>query len=112
VFRRVLQRARDIRTDGRVRLSDLHLRHHQDQLPYQIPLLIGITLRGRPGDRAKFHQSNGLYLESVIQAIDIPFVPIENADDIPRIGTAYNHSRTMSRPVVVGLTREVLRGEA
>jgi sulfopyruvate decarboxylase TPP-binding subunit len=79
---------------------------------YQIPLLIGITLRGRPGDRAKFHQSNGLYLESVIQAIDIPFVPIENADDIPRIGTAYNHSRTMSRPVVVGLTREVLRGEA
>ena len=56
---------------------------------YQIPLLIGITLRGRPGDRAKFHQSNGLYLESVIRAIDIPFVPIENADDIPRIGTAY-----------------------
>jgi sulfopyruvate decarboxylase TPP-binding subunit len=79
---------------------------------YQIPLLIGITLRGRPGDRAKFHQSNGLYLESMIRAIDIPFVPIENAHDIPRIGTAYDHSRTMSRPVVVGLTREVLRGEA
>jgi len=79
---------------------------------YQIPLLIGITLRGRPGDRAKFHQSNGLYLESVIQAIDIPFVPIEKADDIPRLATAYEHSRTMSRPVVVGFTREVLRGEA
>ena len=79
---------------------------------YQIPLLIGITLRGRPGDRAKFHQSNGLYLESVIQAIDIPFVPIEKADDIPRLATAYQHSRTMSRPVVVGFTREVLRGEA
>src|SRR5713101_8000674 len=79
---------------------------------YQIPLLIGITLRGRPGDRAKFHESNGLYLQSVIQAIDIPLVLIEKADDIPRIGTAYNHSRTMSRPVVVGLTREVLRGEA
>jgi sulfopyruvate decarboxylase subunit alpha len=27
---------------------------------YQIPLLIGITLRGRPGDRAKFHQSNSI----------------------------------------------------
>ena len=79
---------------------------------YQIPLLIGITLRGRPGDRAKFHQSNGLYLESVIRAIDIPFVPIEKADDIPRLATAYQHSRTMSRPVVVGFTREVLRGEA
>lgn len=79
---------------------------------YQIPLLIGITLRGRPGDGAKFHQSNGLYLEQVIQAIDIPFVPVETADDIPRIGTACRHSRVMSRPVVVGFTREMLRGEA
>jgi sulfopyruvate decarboxylase subunit alpha len=35
---------------------------------YQIPLLIGITLRGRPGDPAKFHQSNGLYLEPVIRS--------------------------------------------
>ncbi len=79
---------------------------------YQIPLLIGITLRGRPGDGAKFHQSNGLYLEQVIQAIDIPSVQVETADDIPRIGTAYRHSRVMSRPVVVGFTREMLRGEA
>jgi sulfopyruvate decarboxylase TPP-binding subunit len=79
---------------------------------YQIPMLIGITLRGRPGDRAKFHQSNGLYLESVIHAIDMPFITIEHADDIPRIGIAHRHSRTMSRPVVVGFTREVLRGEA
>jgi sulfopyruvate decarboxylase TPP-binding subunit len=79
---------------------------------YQIPLLIGITLRGRPGDRAKFHQSNGLYLEPVIAAIDMPFVPIERSDDIPSLATAYQHSRLMSRPVVVGFTRAVLRGEA
>ena len=79
---------------------------------YQIPLLIGITLRGRPGDGAKFHQSNALYLERVMQSIDIPFVPIECADDIPRVATAYRHSRTLSRPVVVGFTREVLLGEA
>lgn len=78
---------------------------------YQIPMLIGITLRGRPGDRAKFHQSNALYLEPVIQAINMPFVPIERAEDIPRIATAYRHSRVISRPVVVGLTRELLRGE-
>src|SRR5262245_49756295 len=78
---------------------------------YQIPLLIGITLRGRPGDHAKFHQSNGLYLEPVIAAIDMPFVPIEHAHDIPALATAYRHSRVMSRPVVVGFTRELLRGE-
>ena len=79
---------------------------------YQIPLLIGITLRGRPGDRAKFHQSNGLYLEPVIAAIDMPFIPIERSDQIGQIATAYRHSRVMSRPVVVGFTREVLRGDA
>src|SRR5713226_1358249 len=71
---------------------------------YQIPLLIGITLRGRPGDSAKFHQSNALYLEPVIRAIDMPFVAIERGDDIPRLATAYRHSRTLSRPVVVGFT--------
>jgi sulfopyruvate decarboxylase TPP-binding subunit len=79
---------------------------------YQIPMLIGITLRGRPGDGAKFHQSNGLYLEPVIAAIDMPFIPIERADDIPAITTAYKHSRVMSRPVVVGFTRELLKGDA
>jgi sulfopyruvate decarboxylase subunit alpha len=79
---------------------------------YQIPLLIGITLRGRPGDTAKFHASNGLYLDPVVRAIDIPFVAIDRAVGIGQIATAYRHSRTMSRPVVVGFTREMLRGEA
>jgi sulfopyruvate decarboxylase subunit alpha len=79
---------------------------------YQIPLLIGITLRGRPGDGAKFHQSNGLYLEPVIATLGMLLVQIERGADIARITTAYRHSRVMSRPVVVGFTREVLRGEA
>lgn len=79
---------------------------------YQIPILIGITLRGRPGDSAKFHQSNGLYLDSIIQSIDMPFIPIEKPGDIEKIGVAYAHSRTLSRPVVVGFTRELLRGQA
>jgi sulfopyruvate decarboxylase TPP-binding subunit len=79
---------------------------------YQLPLLIGITLRGEPGDGAKFHQSNGLYLEPIMQAISIPFVPIRNWADIPQLGVAYRHARTMSRPVVVGFTRALLRGEA
>jgi sulfopyruvate decarboxylase subunit alpha len=79
---------------------------------YQIPLLIGITLRGRPGDNAKFHQSNGLYLEPVIAAIDLPFIPIEREEDIPSLVTGYRHSRVMSRPVVVGFTRELLKGDA
>ena len=79
---------------------------------YQIPLLIGITLRGRPGDNAKFHQSNGLYLEPVIASIGMPFVPIERGEHIGRLAGAYRHSRVMSRPVVVGFTREVLRGQA
>jgi sulfopyruvate decarboxylase subunit alpha len=79
---------------------------------YQIPLLIGITLRGRPGDQAKFHQSNGLYLDRVIQSIDVPLITIERAEEVPRLEMAYRHSRVITRPVVVGFTREVLRGEA
>ncbi len=79
---------------------------------YQVPLLIGITMRGAFGDQAKFHQSNGLYLEPVMKAIDIPYMVIDRAADIPRLGVAYRHSRTISRPVVVGFTRELLRGES
>jgi sulfopyruvate decarboxylase subunit alpha len=79
---------------------------------YQIPLLIGITLRGRPGDHARFHQSNALYLDPVIRAIDIPFVEIERGEDIPKLAVAFRHSRVLSRPVVVGFSRDVLRGEA
>ena len=78
----------------------------------QVPLLIGITMRGAFGDQAKFHQSNGLYLEPVMKAIDIPYMIIDRAHDIPRLAVAYRHSRTVSRPVVVGFTRELLRGEA
>ena len=79
---------------------------------YQVPLLIGITMRGGFGDQAKFHQSNALYLEPVMKAIDIPTMVIDRAADIPRLGVAYRHSRTYARPVVVGFTRDVLRGEA
>ena len=79
---------------------------------YQIPLLIGITLRGRPGDHAKFHQSNGLYLEPLMRAIDIPFIAIERGADIAQLATAFRHSRVMARPVVVGFGRKVLCGEA
>lgn len=79
---------------------------------YQVPLLIGITMRGAFGDAAKFHQSNGLYLEPVMRAIDIPYMVIDRSTDIPRLATAYRHSRVISRPVVVGFTRELLRGEA
>src|SRR3954454_13792832 len=79
---------------------------------YQIPMLIGITLRGRPGDNAKFHQSNGLYLEPLMRSIDIPFVPIETSERISELAVAWRHARVISRPVVVGFTRAVLRGEA
>ena len=48
----------------------------------------------------------------MINAIDMPFIPIERSEDISKVATAYHHSRVMLRPVVVGFTRELLRGEA
>jgi sulfopyruvate decarboxylase TPP-binding subunit len=77
---------------------------------YQIPLPIIITLRGDVGDRAKYHVSNGLYLRSVIAAIAMPFVEVRGRDDLPEIGRAIRHSRTIARPVVIGLPRSVLKG--
>ena len=76
---------------------------------YEIPLLLLITLRGAIGDHHKHHISNGLYLQPVLQAIDMPYTIIDRAEDIRQIGRAYRHSRTFCRPTVVALTRDLLR---
>jgi sulfopyruvate decarboxylase subunit alpha len=77
---------------------------------YQIPMLFMITMRGDPGDRARYHVSNGLYLRSVMAAIDIPFIDIDRYEDLEKIGTAYRHMSVIGRPYVVGMSRDVLRG--
>ena len=70
------------------------------------------TLRGAPGDKAKFHVSNGLYFLPSLDAISLTYKVIDSADKIPEIGRLYDHARTVSRPTVAVLTREMLRGEA
>jgi len=76
---------------------------------YEIPLLLMITLRGAFGDHHKHHVSNGLYLEPVLDAIDLPYTIIGKADDLSEIRRAYHHSKTFSRPTVVALTRDLLK---
>jgi sulfopyruvate decarboxylase subunit alpha len=76
---------------------------------YEIPMMIMITLRGAFGDHHKHHVSNGLYLQPVMQAIDVPYVIVDKPDEIKEIGRAYRHSRTFNRPTVVALTRDLLR---
>lgn len=77
---------------------------------YQIPLLVLITLRGGLGDRAKYHVSNGLYLLPLMESIRMPYVIVDSPDKICVIPEAYEQSRVLCRPVVVGFTRSVLRG--
>ena len=79
---------------------------------YEIPVTILTTLRGAPGDKAKFHVSNGLYFLPSLDAINLSYTLIDSADKIPEIRRLYNHSRIVSRPTVAILTRDVLRGEA
>ena len=76
---------------------------------YEIPILILTTLRGAPGDHHKHHISNGLYLLPVLDAISLPYMIVDKEDDISKISRAYHHSRTFSRPVVVALTRDLLK---
>jgi len=78
---------------------------------YQIPMLFLITLRGAPGDNARFHVSNGLYLRSVIDAIDMPAMYIESFDEIHEIGKAYRHMSVIGRPYVVAMGRDLLKGQ-
>src|SRR5882757_4985236 len=65
---------------------------------YQIPLLFLITLRGLPGDTARYHVSNALYLKPVIDAIDLPMLTVERFDELPRIAEAYRHAQVLARP--------------
>jgi sulfopyruvate decarboxylase subunit alpha len=79
---------------------------------YQIPMLFLITMRGAPGDMARYHVSNSLYLRPVIEAIDMPAIYIERFEDLHKIGDAYRHCRVLGRPYVVALGRDVLKGVA
>ncbi|MEE2997192.1 MAG: hypothetical protein VX700_08600 [Pseudomonadota bacterium] len=79
---------------------------------YEIPMTILATLRGAPGDKAKFHVSNGLYFLPSLDAINLTYTVIDRAEKIPEVGRIYDHARTVSRPTVAILTRDVLRGEA
>ena len=77
---------------------------------YEIPLFIMATMRGAAGDHHKHHISNGLYLLRVIEAINMPYAIIDKPDEIPLIARSYRHTRTISRPMAVLLTRDLLRG--
>ena len=76
---------------------------------YEIPLLLVMTMRGAFGDHHKHHISNGLYLQPVLNAIDMPYTIVDSPEKIKEIGRAYHRSRTFSRPTAVLLTRDLLR---
>jgi sulfopyruvate decarboxylase alpha subunit len=76
---------------------------------YEVPLLLLLTLRGSFGDHHKHHISNGLYLQPVLQAIDLPYIIVSRPDELGAIGRAYHHSRAFARPSAVLFARELLR---
>ena len=75
---------------------------------YEIPVLIFVTLRGAFGDHQKGHASNGLYLEPILKAINLPYGIINTEDEIPQISKIYRHTRALFRPAVIALTRDLL----
>ena len=78
---------------------------------YEIPMFIMITQRGTFDDGAKFHVSNGLYLDAVMESIDLPHTVIRSHDELPLIAEAYHHSRKISRPTVAMLPKQLLQGK-
>jgi sulfopyruvate decarboxylase alpha subunit len=79
---------------------------------YEIPMLFVVSLRGEIGDSAKYQVSNGLYLSPIMQSINLTCTVVDARQKLPAIGSALRHTTVINRPVVVGLTRDVLRGEA
>ena len=77
---------------------------------YEIPLFLMTTLRGAIGDNHKHHVSNGLYLLPVLDALRLPYAIIDRPEDIGIISKTYRHGRKYARPMVVALTRGLLRG--
>ena len=78
---------------------------------YEIPLFLILTLRGAVGDRHKHHISNGLYLRSVIEGINMPYQVIDSRREIPAISRCYHHTRIYARAMAVLLTRDLLLGK-
>ena len=78
---------------------------------YEIPMFIMITQRGTFDDGAKFHVSNGLYLDAVMESIDLPHTVIRSRDELPLIAEAYHHSRKISRPTVAMLPKKLVQGK-
>ncbi len=78
---------------------------------YEIPLFLILTLRGAVGDHHKHHVSNGLYLRSVLESINMPYQVIDARADIPSISRCYRHTRIYTRPMAVLLTRDLLVGK-
>jgi sulfopyruvate decarboxylase subunit alpha len=77
---------------------------------YEIPIFVLTTLRGAIGDHHKHHVSNGLYLLPVLDALSLPHAIIDRPEEIGTISKAYRHGRNYARPMVVALTRDLLRG--
>jgi sulfopyruvate decarboxylase alpha subunit len=79
---------------------------------YEIPMLFMISLRGDIGDTAKYQISNGLYLMPMLDSVRLTCTIIDSRDKLSAIRAALRHTRVTNRPVVVALTRDLLRGEA
>jgi sulfopyruvate decarboxylase subunit alpha len=77
---------------------------------YEIPIFLMATLRGAAGDHHKHHVANGLYLLRVLDAINIPYTIIDKLDEVSLISRFYRQTRTVSRPMAVLFTRDLLRG--
>ncbi len=79
---------------------------------YEVPIFIMVTDRGSIDDGAKFQISNGFYLHSLMQTINLPYVMIDGQDKLPLIADAYKHSRKINRATVALLSKKLLQGKA
>lgn len=79
-------------------LTTLNLKH-------QVPLFMIVSERGTIEDKQVFHELQGRVTKPFCEALGIPSLVVETADDLERLAAAFEASRLQKRPYVVWLSR-------
>lgn len=83
-------------------LATLHVRHH-------IPALLLVSERGTPDDGRIYQEVQGRRLKPALDALDIPWLRVDDIDGLRALPHAQRWGRVQKRPLVVFLSRALLR---
>jgi len=86
-------------------LATLNLRH-------QIPVFLIVSQRGSIDDHRIYQEVQGRRTIPLLQSYDFPYHIVNEPDEISSIPDAYETCRLQKRPLVLFITRNLVKGDA